>query len=83
MGNCESDVLRPLDGGLVGRSLKAYRSVHLTGRGWGDVGILGVYWAQWTASFSEVPKPRSMAHIDRDPRAEGRDLLLNVEYEPQ
>ena len=34
MGNCESDVLGPSYGGLVGRSLKAYRSVHQRGPGW-------------------------------------------------
>ena len=67
MGKCESDVLRPSDGVLVGRSLKACRSVHQMGPGWGDVGILGVCWDQWTAACSEVPKPRLLAHLDRDP----------------
>ena len=67
MGNCESDVLRPSDGGLVGRSLKVCRSVQRMGPGWSDVGILGVCWARWMAECSEVPKPRLPAHLDRDP----------------
>ena len=37
VGKCESDVLGPSDRGLVGRSLKAWRPVHLMGPGWGDV----------------------------------------------
>ena len=37
VGNCESGVLRPSDGGLVGRSLKVWRSLHPMGLGWGDV----------------------------------------------
>ena len=37
VGNCESDVLGPSDGGLVGRSLKAWHSVHPMGPVWGDV----------------------------------------------
>ena len=67
MGNCESDVLGPSDGGLVGRSLKACRLVHQMGPGWGDEWILGVHWANWTTACLEVPKPRLLAHIDRDP----------------
>ena len=34
VGNCESDVLSPSDGRLVGRSLKACCSVHQRGLGW-------------------------------------------------
>ena len=34
---CESDVLGSSDRGLVGRSLKAWRSVHPMSPGWGDV----------------------------------------------
>ena len=30
-----------------------------------------------------MPKPRLLAHIDRDPRAEGRGLLLDVDHESQ
>ena len=37
VGNCESDMLGPSYGGLVGRSLRVCRSVHLMGSGWGDV----------------------------------------------
>ena len=37
VGKCERDVLGPSDGGLIGRSLKAWRSVHPMGPGWGDV----------------------------------------------
>ena len=37
------------------------------GPGWGDEWILGVHWANWTTACSEVPKPRLLAHIDRDP----------------
>ena len=37
MVNCESYVIGPSDGGLVGQSLKACRLVHLMGPVWGDV----------------------------------------------
>ena len=83
MGNCESDVLGPSDGGLVGWSLKACRSVHPMGPGWADVRILGVCWDWETTECSEVPKLRLLDHLDRDPRAEGRNLLLDVEHRPQ
>ena len=31
---------------------------------------------------SEMLKPRLLAHLDRDPRSEGQDLLLDVELKP-
>ena len=36
--------------------------------------------AWWAAGCSVVPKARLLAHLDRDPRAEGRDLLLDVDH---
>ena len=42
-----------------------------------------VFWrAWWTTGCLEVPKPRLHAHFDRDARAEGWDLLPNIDHEP-
>ena len=83
MGNCESDVLGPSDGGLIGRSLKVCRLVHQRGPGWNGMGILGVFWAWWMVECSEVPKPRLLAHLGRYPCDEGCDLLMDVDHEPK
>ena len=43
---------------------------------------VGVCLAWWTTGCAEVPKSRFLAHLDRDPLAEGRDLLLDVDRPP-
>ena len=46
-------------------------------RAWQTCG-LGVRWYWWPASFSEMPKPRLVAHVHQDARAEQRYLLLDI-----
>ena len=43
---------------------------------------VGVCLAWWMIGCSEEPIPRLLAHLDRDSRAEGQDLLPEVDHKP-
>ena len=43
----------------------------------------GAGWVQWKAVCLEVLKPRLFAHMYQEARAEGHDLLLNIDHTSQ